>query len=374
MTGAHLRGWVQPWSVTLSEKPVLDCRPESLTRPILVTGTAGFIGFHVANRLLSQGYKVAGLDIVNDYYDPKLKWARLEKLADKPGWQFFREDLADREAMGRVFAEVQPQIVINLAAQAGVRYSLENPHVYVQSNLVGFVNLLEECRHGGVQHLLYASSSSVYGSNTMMPFSEHRGVDHPISLYAATKRANELMAHSYSSLYGLPTTGLRFFTVYGPWGRPDMALFLFIKAMLAGEAINVFNHGDMGRDLTYVDDVVEGIQRLMSNVPQANEGFDTNNPDPATAPCPFRVYNIGNNAPVSLMDLIGTLEKELGMEAKKNYLGMQPGDVARTWADSAQLMADVGYKPSTSVAEGVREFVAWYREYYHSPEAGGATP
>jgi len=331
---------------------------------VLVTGTAGFIGFHMAKRLLDSGMRVIGLDSVNDYYDPRIKRARLALLDGRPGWTFYEMDLADRTEMEALFEREKPDIVVNLAAQAGVRYSLTNPHAYIASNITGFLHILEGCRHHGVRHLLYASSSSVYGANTSMPFSEHDGVNHPLSLYAATKKSNEMMAHTYSSLYGLPTTGLRFFTVYGPWGRPDMALFLFTKAILAGEPINVFNHGDMRRDFTYVDDVTEGIERLLHHIPQADPGWSGDQPDPARSAAPFRIYNIGNNAPVKLMDMIGALERCLGQVAEKNYLGMQPGDVPATWADASELMADVGYKPSTPIEEGISKFVAWYRDYY----------
>jgi len=331
---------------------------------VLVTGTAGFIGYHMAERLLTSGYRVIGLDSVNDYYDPRIKRARLARLEGRPGWSFYEIDLADRDAMESLFQAEKPEIVVNLAAQAGVRYSLTNPHAYIDSNITGFLHILEGCRHHGVRHLLYASSSSVYGANTAMPFSEHHSVNHPLSLYAATKKSNEMMAHTYASLYGLPTTGLRFFTVYGPWGRPDMALFLFTKAILAGEPIDVFNHGDMRRDFTYVDDVTEGIERLLHHLPAPDPAWDSDRPDPARSSAPFRIYNIGNNAPVQLMDMIAALENCLGQVAEKNYLGMQPGDVPATWADASELMADVGYKPSTSIEEGISKFVAWYREYY----------
>jgi len=331
---------------------------------VLVTGTAGFIGYHMAERLLDSGYRVVGLDSVNDYYDPRIKRARLANLQDREGWSFHEENLADRATMEALFEAEKPDIVVHLAAQAGVRYSLTNPHAYIDSNITGFLHILEGCRHNGVKHLLYASSSSVYGANTAMPFSEHHGVNHPLSLYAATKKSNEMMAHSYSWLYGIPTTGLRFFTVYGPWGRPDMALFLFTKAILAGEPINVFNNGEMSRDFTYVDDVTEGIERLMHHLPEADPAWDSSNPDPARSSTPFRIYNIGNNAPVKLMDMIGALEDCLGQVAEKNFMGMQPGDVPATWADASELMADVDYRPSTSIEFGIKKFVAWYREYY----------
>jgi len=338
----------------------------SATSPsVLVTGTAGFIGYHMAERLLDQGYRVIGLDSVNDYYDPRIKRARLARLANRDRWVFYEIDLADRGAVESLFEREKPEIVINLAAQAGVRYSLTNPHAYIDSNVTGFLHILEGCRHHGVRHLLYASSSSVYGANTAMPFSEHQSVNHPLSLYAATKKSNEMMAHTYSWLYGLRTTGLRFFTVYGPWGRPDMALFLFTKAILAGEPINVFNHGEMSRDFTYVDDVTEGIERLMTHLPEADPNWDSDAPDPARSPTPFRIYNIGNNAPVKLMDMIGALESCLGRVAEKNFMGMQPGDVPATWADASELIADVGYKPSTSIEDGIEKFVSWYRDYYN---------
>lgn len=332
--------------------------------PILVTGTAGFIGYHVASRLLADGHAVVGLDIVNAYYDPKLKEARLSLLAEFPEYQHERVDLADADAMRDVFARHAPSRVIHLAAQAGVRHSLEHPEDYVQSNLVGFLNILECCRHGKVGHLLYASSSSVYGSNRSMPFGEEQAVDHPLSIYAATKKANEGMAHAYANLYGVPCTGLRFFTVYGPWGRPDMALFLFTKAILAGEPIDVFNHGEMSRDFTYVDDVVEGIVRLLDHPAAPDPDYDPIVAPPCTSHAPFRVFNIGHNTPVSLMDMIGTLERCLGQEADKRYLPMQPGDVAATWASTERLRAAVGYEPDTPLDVGIARFVAWYRSYY----------
>ena len=305
-----------------------------------------------------------GIDIVNDYYDVRLKEARLARLARFGDYRHERIDLADRSAMEKLFATVKPKRVVNLAAQAGVRHSLEHPHDYVDANLVGFLNILEGCRHNGCGHLVYASSSSVYGSNRAMPFTEDQPTEHPLSIYAATKKANELMAHSYSSLYGLPVSGLRFFTVYGPWGRPDMALFLFTKAILAGEPINVFNHGDMSRDFTYVDDVVEGVVRLIDHVPVADPGFDPEAPSAAVSDCPYRVYNIGNNAPVGLMDMITTLERCLGREADKRYLPMQAGDVKATWADASKLVDAVAYQPATSLDVGVQAFVDWYLHYY----------
>jgi len=330
----------------------------------LVTGTAGFIGYHLAERLLARGDSVVGVDNVNDYYDVSLKEARLARLARHPGHRFEKLDLADRAALTRVFDEARPQVVVNLAAQAGVRYSLTNPHAYVDSNLVGFVNVLEACRHHDVEHLVYASSSSVYGANTKVPFSVHDNVDHPLSLYAASKKANELMAHTYSHLYRLPTTGLRFFTVYGPWGRPDMAMFLFTKAILEGRPIDVFNYGDMQRDFTYIDDIVEGVVHTADHVATANPQWSGADPDPGTSNAPYRLYNIGNNQPVQLMELIALIEEELGVEAEKNFLPMQPGDVPATYADVDDLVADVGFKPETPLDVGVKRFVAWYREFY----------
>jgi UDP-glucuronate 4-epimerase len=332
---------------------------------VLVTGVAGFIGYHLTDRLLREGVAVDGLDIVNDYYDVRLKEARLARLEGRPGYRFHRVDLADRAAMEALFAANRYDRVVHLAAQAGVRYSLTNPHAYIQSNLVGQINVLEGCRHGGVGHLIYASSSSVYGSNVNMPFSEHDGVDHPLSLYAATKKADELMSHSYSHMYGLPTTGLRFFTVYGPWGRPDMALFLFTRAILAGQPIDVFNHGDMRRDFTYVDDIVEGIVRLLRAAPPAPDpGWSREVSDPATSAAPYRVFNIGNHTPVPLMELIATLEQSLGRRAEIRYAPMQIGDVPATFADVDALTAAVGWRPSTSISEGVPRFVEWYRSFY----------
>ena len=330
----------------------------------LVTGTAGFIGYHVAERLLARGDHVVGLDVVNDYYDVRLKEARLARLARHPGYRHERVDLADAAAVARVFDEVAPARVIHLAAQAGVRYSLTNPGAYVQSNLVGFANVLEGCRRHATGHLTYASSSSVYGANTAMPFSVRPNVDHPLSLYAASTKANEAMAHTYAHLFGLPTTGLRFFTVYGPWGRPDMAYFLFTRAILEGRPIDVFNHGRMRRDFTYVDDVVEGVVRVSDRPAAPNPAWTGDAPDPASSRAPWRVYNIGNHTPVELMDLIELLERELGREAVKNYLPMQPGDVPATFADVADLQRDVGFGPTTPIEEGVRRFVAWYREFY----------
>ncbi len=336
---------------------------------ILVTGTAGFIGFHLARRLLEQGHEVFGADNVNDYYDPTLKYNRLTQLHERPGFRFHKLDLADRPRTAELFRSVRPQRVIHLAAQAGVRYSLTNPHAYIDGNLVAFTNVLEGCRHQGVAHLVYASSSSVYGGNTRMPFSVHDNVDHPFSLYAATKKANELMAHSYSHLYGLPTTGLRFFTVYGPWGRPDMALFIFTRAILNGEPIDVFNEGRMQRDFTYIDDIVEGVIRVAGRVAVANPAWNGDTPDPGSSKAPYKLYNIGNNNPVELLHLIETLEDCLGRKAIKRLLPMQPGDVPATFADVSDLARDAGFKPSTSIEDGVRRFTDWYLNYY---EAGAA--
>ena len=331
---------------------------------VLVTGTAGFIGSTLTHRLLDRGDEVIGLDNVNDYYDVNLKLSRLERLTCRNGFTDVRGDLEDRELINETFAKHKPDRVVNLAAQAGVRYSLENPHAYIDSNIIGFTNILEACRHNEVEHLVYASTSSVYGANTNMPFSVHDNVDHPVSLYAATKKANELMAHTYSHLFGLPTTGLRFFTVYGPWGRPDMALFLFTRSILEGKPINVFNNGNHRRDFTYVDDIVEGVIRTLDKVAAPNRDWDSDRPDPGTSKAPFRIYNIGNNAPVNLMDYIETLENALGMKAEKNLLPLQPGDVPDTYADVQDLVRDVGYKPATSIEEGIGKFVDWYREYY----------
>ncbi len=333
-------------------------------KKILITGAAGFIGYHLSKRLLEDGRTVVGLDNLNDYYDPRLKRARLDLLEKFPAFSHADFDMADREAMPALFAEHGFDAVVNLAAQAGVRYSLVNPHSYVDTNLVGFVNILEGCRHNGVKHLLYASSSSVYGANTNMPFSVHSNVDHPVSLYAASKKANELMAHSYSHLYGLPATGLRFFTVYGPWGRPDMALFLFTKAILEGRPIDVFNNGNMERDFTYIDDIIEGVFRLIDHLPRANPEWSGDHPDPATSYCPWRLYNIGNNSKEKLMRYIEVLEECLGKKAEKNFLPMQAGDVAATYADVEDLVREINFKPNTSIEDGVRNFVAWYREYY----------
>ena len=331
---------------------------------ILVTGAAGFIGFHLSRRLLQRGDEVVGLDNLNDYYDVQLKRDRLAQLDGTSGFVFHKLDLVDREAITELCADQQFDVVVNLAAQAGVRYSLTNPHAYVDCNLVGFVNVLEACRHTGMKHLVYASSSSVYGANRTMPFSVHHNVDHPVSLYAATKKANELMAHTYSHLYGLPTTGLRFFHVYGPWGRPDMAAFLFTKAILEGRPIDVFNHGKMRRDFTYVDDIIEGVMRVADRIAQPNADWSGEQPDPASSVAPYKVYNIGNNRPVELMRMIETLEQCLGKQAEKNFLPMQPGDVPETFADIDDLSRDVGFRPETSIEDGLAKFVEWYREYY----------
>lgn len=330
----------------------------------LVTGAAGFIGFHVSERLLAAGHQVIGIDNLNDYYDVSLKQARLNLIENHPNFRFQKLDLADREGMADLFAAEKPQRVIHLAAQAGVRYSLENPHAYADANLVGHLNVLEGCRHHKVEHLLYASSSSVYGLNRKMPFSTDDSVDHPVSLYAATKKANELMSHTYSHLYGLPTTGLRFFTVYGPWGRPDMALFKFTKAIVAGKRIDVYNHGKMRRDFTYIDDIAEAIVRLQDVIPQADPSWTVETGSPATSSAPYRVYNIGNSSPVELMDYISALEKALGKEAQKNMLPIQPGDVLETSADTSALYEAIGFKPHTSVEEGVKRFVEWYKAFY----------
>ena len=331
---------------------------------LLVTGAAGFIGSHAALRLLSRGDEVVGLDNLNDYYDVQLKRDRLARLQPHPRFRFVQMDVADRAAMEQLFAHERFDRVIHLAAQAGVRYSLQNPHAYVDSNLVGFMNVLEGCRHSKVQHLVYASSSSVYGGNTRMPFSVHDSVDHPVSMYAATKKANELMAHTYSHLFGLPTTGLRFFTVYGPWGRPDMALFLFTKAILEGRAIDVFNHGRMQRDFTYVDDIVEGVIRVTDRVAECNGAYDPMQPDPATSHAPYRVFNIGNHDPVQLLDFIACIEQALGRKATMNLLPLQDGDVPATYADVQALNDWVGFTPATPIATGIGRFVDWYRGYY----------
>ncbi|WP_018141624.1 NAD-dependent epimerase [Thioalkalivibrio sp. ALJ7] len=333
---------------------------------VLVTGSAGFIGSALSLRLLERGDEVIGVDNLNDYYDVTLKEARLARTQDHANYTDVREDIADRAAMERVFREHRPERVVNLAAQAGVRYSLENPAAYVDTNLVGFGNILEGCRHNGVEHLVFASSSSVYGANTTMPFSVHDNVDHPLSLYAASKKANELMAHTYSHLYDLPVTGLRFFTVYGPWGRPDMALFMFTKKILAGEPIDVFNYGHHRRDFTYIDDIVEGVIRTLDHVAPRNPDWNGDEPDSATSAAPYRLYNIGNHEPVELMRYIEVLEDCLGKKAEKNLLPLQPGDVPDTYADVEALRQDVGYAPATEVEDGIARFVEWYREYYRA--------
>ena len=330
----------------------------------LITGVAGFIGFHTAKQLLEAGHKVTGIDIVNDYYDPKIKYDRLALLQKHDAFDFHKKDLVDSDFVTQLVVDAGPDRIIHLAAQAGVRYSIDNPHAYIQSNVIGFLNVLEACKQAKTPHLVYASSSSVYGANTNIPFSSKRGVDHPMSIYAATKKANEMMAHSYSNLFQLPTTGLRFFTVYGPWGRPDMALFLFTRAILAGEPINVFNYGKHQRDFTYIDDIVEGVIRIANSIAQPNPDWDSNNPDPDSSKAPYRIYNIGNNNKVQLLDYIETLEKQLGKKAIRNELPLQAGDVPDTWADCSELVEDFGYKPSTTVEVGIERFVKWYREYY----------
>jgi UDP-glucuronate 4-epimerase len=334
---------------------------------VLVTGAAGFIGYHVAQRLLSDGHRVVGLDNLSNYYDPALKQARLDRLAAHTGFGFERVDVSDRKVMADLFRHLHPARVVHLAAQAGVRHSLSHPHAYIDANVVGFLNILEGCRHQGIEHLVFASSSSVYGANTRLPFSVHDNVDHPLSLYAATKKANELMAHSYAHLYGLPCTGLRFFTVYGPWGRPDMALFLFTEAILEGRPIDVFNEGRMQRDFTYVDDVVEGIVRVLAKPPSPDPAWSGDRPDPGTSRALYRIYNIGNARPVELLRYIEVLEERLGRTAKKNFLPLQPGDVPATRADIDDLVRDLDYRPQTTIEEGVGRFVEWYRTYYRVP-------
>ncbi len=347
---------------------------------ILVTGTAGFIGYHLAKRLISEGFEVVGLDNINDYYDIRVKYGRLKDSGiegakeakynsilvsqTNPNYKFIKLNLEDKEGIDRLFESEKFDAACNLAAQAGVRYSITNPNAYIQSNIVGFTNILESCRHNGIKHLVYASSSSVYGLNESMPFSVHDNVDHPISLYAASKKSNELMAHTYSHLYNLPTTGLRFFTVYGPWGRPDMALFLFTKAILEGKAIDVYNYGNMQRDFTYIDDIVEGIVRIIQKPPKGNKNWSGKNPDPSSSVAPYKIYNIGNNNPVKLMDFIEAIEESLGIKAQKNMLPLQAGDVPSTYADVEDLIKDMGYKPSTPIKEGVANFIKWYREFY----------
>ncbi|GAB6905480.1 Protein CapI [Desulfosarcina cetonica] len=330
----------------------------------LVTGAAGFIGFHLSKRLLADGYQVVGVDNLNDYYDPSIKQARLDILKADSRFTFMRTDLADKAGLEKIFQDTAIDVVVNLAAQAGVRYSLTNPQAYVESNLVGFVNILECCRHNAIKHLVFASSSSVYGANTNMPFSVHHNVDHPVSLYAASKKSNELMAHTYSHLFQLPCTGLRFFTVYGPWGRPDMALFLFTKAILEDKPIAVFNHGKMKRDFTYIDDIVEGVVRVMKSIPDPNPKWSGDAPDPGTSYARYKIYNIGNNQPVELMDFITAIENAIGKKAIKNFMDLQPGDVPATYADVDDLINDVGFKPATTIEEGIGKFVEWYKEYY----------
>jgi UDP-glucuronate 4-epimerase len=333
---------------------------------VLVTGVAGFIGSQSARALLDRGDEVVGIDNLNDYYDVNLKLARLARLRDRNNFHFIRADLANRAEVEEVFRTHRPERVINLAAQAGVRYAFQNPHAYVDSNLVGFLHVLEGCRHNGVEHLVYASSSSVYGANTRMPFSIHDNVDHPLNLYAASKKANELMAHSYAHLYRLPVTGLRFFTVYGPWGRPDMSLFLFTKNIMAGEPIDVFNFGQHARDFTFIDDIVEGVIGALDKVAAPNAQWNGEDPDPGTSTAPYRLYNIGNNQPVELLYFIECIEKAVGKKAIKNMLPLQPGDVPRTFADLDTLAADIGFRPKTSIEEGIRRFIQWYKEFYHA--------
>ncbi len=331
---------------------------------ILVTGAAGFIGFHTSLKLLQRNDEVIGIDNLNDYYDVNLKESRLKQLKEKENFQFIKLDLSDRDGMEKLFQDHQFDRVINLAAQAGVRYSIENPRTYIDSNIVGFINILEGCRHTNVPHLSYASSSSVYGANVKQPFAESDNVDHPVSLYAASKKSNELMAHTYSNLFSLPTTGLRFFTVYGPWGRPDMALFKFTKGIIEGSPIDVYNHGDMYRDFTYIDDIVEGVIRITDKVPEANTDWDGQHPDPSSSFAPYKVYNIGNNSPVKLMDFVHAIEDSIGKKANINMMPIQPGDVPSTCADVSALAKDIGFKPATGVKEGIQSFVEWYKSYY----------
>jgi len=331
---------------------------------IFTTGVAGFIGFHLSNQLLSKSHQILGIDSINDYYDTNLKEDRLSILKQNHNFIFNKVDLKDKKSIDNIFKEYKPDYVINLAAQAGVRYSIENPYAYVDSNLIGFMNILEACRSHPVKHLLYASSSSVYGGNKIAPFSINHNVDHPVSLYAATKKANELMAHTYSHLYGIPTTGLRFFTVYGPWGRPDMAYYSFTKDILSGKSIKVFNHGNMERDFTYIDDIVEGIVKLIDKIPEGDKSWDESKDSISTSFAPYKIYNIGNNNPVKLMRFIDALEKAIGKEAEKIYMDMQPGDVVRTYADVSDLERDIGFRPATSIEEGLQKFVDWYMEYY----------
>lgn len=331
---------------------------------VLITGIAGFIGFHLGHKLLNEGYRIIGIDNINDYYEVQLKLDRLQQLQGREHFTFYRLDLADRQGIADLFRHHALDYVVNLAAQAGVRYSLINPHAYIDSNIVGFLHILEGCRHSRVKHLVFASSSSVYGANTQMPFSVHQNVDHPMSLYAATKKANELMAHTYASLYGLPVTGLRFFTVYGPWGRPDMALFLFTRAILEGRPIQVFNYGRMQRDFTYIDDIVEGVARVLTHIPQPNPAWRGEQPDPATSYAPYRLFNIGNNNPVELLRFIAAIEAALGRQAIMDFQPLQPGDVPATYADVDDLSAAVGFKPQTPIEEGIQKFIDWYITYY----------
>jgi UDP-glucuronate 4-epimerase len=348
----------------LHQKPEMGLRMELKYQNVLVTGAAGFVGFHLTRRLLKDGYRVVGVDNLNPYYEVALKEARLEALKDESNFIFVKMDLTDRKQLGRLFARQAFDVVVNMAAQAGVRYSIENPYAYVDSNLVGFVNLLECCRQHSIKHFVFASSSSVYGANTTMPFSVHQNVDHPVSLYAATKKANELMAHTYSHLYRLPGTGLRFFTVYGPWGRPDMALFLFTRAILEDQPIKVYNHGKMQRDFTYIDDIIEGVVRVMGKLPEANANWNGAAPDPGTSSAPYKIYNIGNNHPVELIKFIEVIEAALGKRAQKEFMDLQPGDVVATYADVDDLMQDVGFKPATPIEVGVERFVEWFKDFY----------